>query len=86
VPVDRHCVAAWTLDYWQARTLLAVYFASSLAITFYLVKKDPGAVAAAGIPIALGSSWGVLIVVVMMPAAIWRLFDVEKFLAGNLPC
>jgi hypothetical protein len=49
-------------------------------------EKGSGAVAAAGIPIALGSSWGVLIVVVMMPAAIWRLFDVEKFLAGNLPC
>jgi hypothetical protein len=49
-------------------------------------EKGSGAVAAAGIPIALGSWWGVLIVVAMMPAAIWRLFDVEKFLAGNLPC
>jgi Phospholipid methyltransferase len=28
-----------------------------------------------GIPIALGSWWGVLIVVAMMPALIWRLFD-----------
>ena len=35
-----------------------------------------------GIPIALGSWWGVLIVVAMMPALIWRLFDEEKFLAG----
>jgi protein-S-isoprenylcysteine O-methyltransferase Ste14 len=35
-------IPAWTLDYWQASTFLAVYFASSLAITFYLVKKDPG--------------------------------------------
>jgi protein-S-isoprenylcysteine O-methyltransferase Ste14 len=38
-----------------------------------------------GIPIALGSWWGVLIVVAMMPALIWRLFGEEKFLAGNQP-
>jgi hypothetical protein len=34
-------IPAWTLDYWQAWTFLAVYFASSLAITLYLMKKDP---------------------------------------------
>ena len=38
-----------------------------------------------GIPIALGSWWGVLIVVAILPALIWRLFDEEKFLARNLP-
>jgi len=38
-----------------------------------------------GIPIALGSWWGVLIVVAMAPALVWRLFDEEKFLARNLP-
>jgi protein-S-isoprenylcysteine O-methyltransferase Ste14 len=37
------------------------------------------------IPIALGSWWGVLVVVAMMPALLWRLFDEEKFLARNLP-
>jgi len=37
-----------------------------------------------GIPIALGSWWGVLILVAMMPVLIWRLFDEEKFLARNL--
>ena len=183
-------IPAWTLDYWQAWTFLAVYFAASLAITFYLMKKDPGLLQRRmrggpvaekqisqkiimsfmslgfigllvipaldhrfgwshimphaalagdvlvalgwlviffvfrensfssatielapdqkvistgpyalmrhpmyaggifmllGIPIALGSWWGVLIVVAMMPALMWRLFDEEKFLAGNLP-
>src|SRR5882724_10033814 len=34
-------VPAGTLDYWQAWTFLAVYFVSSLAITLYLMKKDP---------------------------------------------
>ena len=34
-------IPAWTLDYWQAWTFLALYFASSLAITLYLMKKDP---------------------------------------------
>jgi protein-S-isoprenylcysteine O-methyltransferase Ste14 len=38
-----------------------------------------------GIPIALGSWWGVLILAAIMPALIWRLLDEEKFLAKNLP-
>jgi protein-S-isoprenylcysteine O-methyltransferase Ste14 len=38
-----------------------------------------------GIPIALGSMWGVLIIVAIMPALIWRLLDEEKFLAESLP-
>src|SRR6185369_1731235 len=38
-----------------------------------------------GMPIALGSWWGLLVIVVMMPALMWRLFEEEKFLARNLP-
>jgi protein-S-isoprenylcysteine O-methyltransferase Ste14 len=38
-----------------------------------------------GIPIALGSSRGVLIVVAMLPVLIWRLLDEERFLVRNLP-
>jgi protein-S-isoprenylcysteine O-methyltransferase Ste14 len=38
-----------------------------------------------GIPIALGSWWGLLVIVAMMPALIWRLSDEERFLARNLP-
>jgi protein-S-isoprenylcysteine O-methyltransferase Ste14 len=183
-------IPAGTLDYWQAWTFLAVYFTSSLAITLYLIKKDPkllarrmrGGPAAEkeptqkiimffaslgfiglivvpaldhrfawshmppyvslagdalvalgwraiffvfrentfssatielapdqkvvstgpyalvrhpmyagalvmflGIPIALGSWWGLLVIVTMTPALIWRLLDEEKFLARNLP-
>ena len=37
-----------------------------------------------GIPIALGSWWGLLIIVAMMPALIWRLVEEEKFLVRNL--
>jgi len=33
---------AWTLNYWQAWVFLAVFFVSVLAITLYLMKKDPG--------------------------------------------
>jgi protein-S-isoprenylcysteine O-methyltransferase Ste14 len=32
---------AWTLDYWQAWAFLAVFGIPSLAITLYLMKKDP---------------------------------------------
>lgn len=39
----------------------------------------------AGMPVALGSWWGVLVIVAIMPALIWRIFDEEKFLARNLP-
>jgi protein-S-isoprenylcysteine O-methyltransferase Ste14 len=38
-----------------------------------------------GIPIALGSWWGLLVIAAMIPALIWRLFDEEEFLAKNLP-
>jgi protein-S-isoprenylcysteine O-methyltransferase Ste14 len=34
-------VSAGTLHYWQAWTYLAVYFGASIAITLYLVQKDP---------------------------------------------
>jgi protein-S-isoprenylcysteine O-methyltransferase Ste14 len=183
-------ISAWSFDYWQAWTLLAVYFGWSLAITLYLIDRDPkllqrrmsggptaekrptqkiimfftslgfiglmilpaldhrfawsrmppyvalaGDVLVAlgflaiffvfkentfssatieltpnqkvistgpysvvrhpmyagalvlllGIPIALGSWWGLLVVAAMIPALIWRLFDEEKFLATNLP-
>src|ERR1700686_3245606 len=32
---------AWKLSYWQAWAFLAVFGASALAITLYLMKKDP---------------------------------------------
>jgi len=32
---------AWTLDYWQAWILVAIFFACTLAITLYLMKNDP---------------------------------------------
>jgi protein-S-isoprenylcysteine O-methyltransferase Ste14 len=38
-----------------------------------------------GMPIALGSWWGLLVFVAMIPALIWRLLNEEKFLAKNLP-
>jgi protein-S-isoprenylcysteine O-methyltransferase Ste14 len=38
----------------------------------------------AGIPVALGSLWGLLAFAAMMPALIWRMVDEEKFLATGL--
>jgi protein-S-isoprenylcysteine O-methyltransferase Ste14 len=43
-----------------------------------------GLVLLGAIPIALGSLWGVLVFVAIVPALLWRLFDEEKFLARNL--
>jgi protein-S-isoprenylcysteine O-methyltransferase Ste14 len=38
-----------------------------------------------GIPLALGSWWGMLINVPMTAAVVWRLLDEERLLAGKLP-
>jgi protein-S-isoprenylcysteine O-methyltransferase Ste14 len=55
----------------------------------YALARHPmyvgGLVMFLGMPIALGSMWGVLIVGAMIPVLIWRLLDEEKFLARNLP-
>jgi protein-S-isoprenylcysteine O-methyltransferase Ste14 len=55
----------------------------------YALVRHPmyagGLVMLAGMPIALGSWWGLLVIVALTPALIWRLFDEERFLAWNLP-
>lgn len=55
----------------------------------YAVVRHPmyagASVLLLGIPIALGSWWGLLVFVSMMPAIIWRLIDEERFLARKLP-
>jgi len=38
-----------------------------------------------GAPLALGSYWGMLAFVAALPALIWRMFDEERLLAGELP-
>jgi protein-S-isoprenylcysteine O-methyltransferase Ste14 len=38
-----------------------------------------------GIPLALGSWWGLLMLIPALAALVWRLFEEERFLAKNLP-
>ena len=38
-----------------------------------------------GMPLALGSLWGLFGVLFFVPAGIWRIFEEEKFLKRNLP-
>ncbi len=38
-----------------------------------------------GVPLALGSWWGLFMLALVMPVLIWRLLDEEKFLSKNLP-
>jgi protein-S-isoprenylcysteine O-methyltransferase Ste14 len=38
-----------------------------------------------GMPLALGSWWGLLVLAAMVPFLIWRLLDEEKLLARDLP-
>jgi len=38
-----------------------------------------------GIPLALGSWWGLLLVLLLVPAQVTMIFDEERFLAKNLP-
>jgi protein-S-isoprenylcysteine O-methyltransferase Ste14 len=55
----------------------------------YAVVRHPmyaGAlVMIAGIPMALGSWWGLIAAVVLVPILVWRLLREETFLAANLP-
>jgi len=55
----------------------------------YALVRHPmyvsGLVMLLGVPVALGSWWGVLIIAAIFPALIWRLLDEEKFLASHLP-
>ncbi len=44
-----------------------------------------GLVLLAGIPIALASWWGLLVLAAMLPALIWRMIDEENFLTRSLP-
>jgi protein-S-isoprenylcysteine O-methyltransferase Ste14 len=37
-----------------------------------------------GMPLALGSYWGLLVIAAAMPFLIWRLLDEERFLSKNL--
>jgi protein-S-isoprenylcysteine O-methyltransferase Ste14 len=38
-----------------------------------------------GIPLSLGSLWGLFVIALMLPALIWRLLNEENFLVKNLP-
>jgi protein-S-isoprenylcysteine O-methyltransferase Ste14 len=38
-----------------------------------------------GIPLSLGSLWGLFVIALMMPVLIWRLLNEERFLVRNLP-
>jgi len=55
----------------------------------YALVRHPmyagGIVMLAGMPVALGSWWGLLVIFAMMPFLIWRLLDEEAFLARKLP-
>jgi protein-S-isoprenylcysteine O-methyltransferase Ste14 len=38
-----------------------------------------------GMPLSLGSLWGLFVIALMLPALIWRLLNEETFLVKNLP-
>jgi protein-S-isoprenylcysteine O-methyltransferase Ste14 len=56
---------------------------------FYAIVRHPMYAGAlpmlVGTPLALGSWWGLLALIIFMPALIWRLLDEEQFLHKNLP-
>jgi len=55
----------------------------------YAIVRHPmyagGLLLVVGMPLALGSYWGLLPIGAMMPVLLWRLFDEERFLARKLP-
>lgn len=55
----------------------------------YSIVRHPmysgGLVMLLGTPLALGSWWGLLVLIPMLPILIWRLLGEEEFLSKNLP-
>jgi protein-S-isoprenylcysteine O-methyltransferase Ste14 len=55
----------------------------------YALVRHPmyagGLVLLFGMPLALASWWGLVVVVLMVPALLWRLVDEERFLLQKLP-
>jgi protein-S-isoprenylcysteine O-methyltransferase Ste14 len=55
----------------------------------YAVVRHPMYAAALlyllGTPLALGSYWGLVVIAVVLPFLLWRIFDEERFLARSLP-
>jgi len=55
----------------------------------YAIVRHPmyasGLLSLVGAPLALGSWWGFVPVVMMVPLLIWRLLDEERMLEGSLP-
>ena len=55
----------------------------------YAIVRHPmysgGSLYLLGMPLALGSYWGLLVLAAMIPILMWRLFDEERFLFKNLP-
>ena len=55
----------------------------------YAVVRHPmyscGLMMLLGIPLALGSWWGLLMLIPALAALVWRLLEEERFLAKNLP-
>jgi protein-S-isoprenylcysteine O-methyltransferase Ste14 len=54
----------------------------------YAIVRHPmyagGLLSFIGTPLALGSYWGLLVLLVVLPALIWRLLNEESFLSNNL--
>jgi len=54
----------------------------------YAIVRHPmyagGLLLLLGMPFALGSYWGLLVLVAMMPFLLWRLYDEEKVLSKHL--
>jgi len=55
----------------------------------YAIVRHPmyagGLIYLLGMPFALGSCWGLIVLAAIAPFLIWRLFDEERFLSINLP-
>ena len=55
----------------------------------YAIVRHPmysgGLLLFVGMPLALGSYWGLPVFVATTPFLLWRLFDEERFLSKNLP-
>jgi protein-S-isoprenylcysteine O-methyltransferase Ste14 len=73
-----------------ASATIEIYFGQKVVSTgLYALVRHPMYMGAifllVGMPLALGSWWGLVVYLLFIPALIWRILDEEKFLTMHLP-
>jgi protein-S-isoprenylcysteine O-methyltransferase Ste14 len=80
VVLQQNRYAASTIEMSQGQTVISTGLYGLVRHPMYLGAL----IMCVGVPLALGSYWGLLIIVVVIPVLVFRIIDEEKMLVGEL--